>query len=616
LIATAGVKPAPPYVPIFAVVQCLLGALCACSLTFGAPPAPDSTKWLAVHTPHFTVLTAANAKTAERWAADLERFRVGLAEVMPVDPKRLTPVMVVIFPDEKAFRPYKLLQNGKPAEIGGYFARTDYVNAIGLAQDLSGAETRRTIFHEATHWFSSARQERLPVWLEEGLAELFSTFLADDKQFMIGDSLLAHVRYLREVRLPSLARVMNTARDRLNYDDRERTGQFYATAWLFTHWAMFGDPSPGPASLRRYVEELHRGTDPDAAFKAAFGGDYDAIDRQLATYLKKGKYIRKIYPLPQNAVAMEPPKAASPLEVDYALGALLLVGQGPASALPHFVRAIESAPDDPRGWEALGFVYLQQGRKADAFDAFDHAARAGSKLALVWNNRAALRQEMEHSEEFVVTTDGSSFAPAAEDFRQALELDPLCQSAYQGLAGVTYGVEPFDPKDLARMERGLREFPEDRWIAVGRAAARLRSGKVSEGEAELKQILQEAERLPVRVRRLAENVLENEKLKTLSARAERYYREQKYTELVAEFDEALMDPAISPQNRAGLRSMRKQADQSRRISEAVTACNAGRLEDALVLLHGVLDEQPATGLIRVEAENLLKQITAIGVRPR
>jgi tetratricopeptide (TPR) repeat protein len=596
-------------------IRCIL-ALCACSVTFGAPRTAETSGWLAVHTPHFTVLTAANAKTAERWAADLERFRVGLAEVMPVDPKRLTPVMVVIFPDEKAFRPYKLLQNGKPAEIGGYFARTDYVNAIGLAQDLSGAETRRTIFHEATHWFSSARQERLPVWLEEGVAELFSTFLADDKQFMVGDALPAHVRYLREVRLPSLARVTNTARDRINYDDRERTGQFYATTWLFTHWAMFGDPSPGPVSLRRYVDELHRGSDPDAAFKTAFGGDYDTIDRQLATYLKKGKYIRKIYPLPQNAVAMEPPKPATSMEVDYALGALLLVGQGPDAAMPHFLRAIEFAPDDPRGWEALGFVHLQQGRKADAYDAFDHAARAGSKLALVWSNRAALRQEIERVGEFVLTTDGASFAPAAADFRTAIDLDPLCQAAYQGLAGVTYGVEPFDPKDLVRMERGLRSFPEDRWIAVGRAAALLRSGNASAGEAELKRILEETEHLPLKVRQLAENVLENEKLKTLTVRAERYYREQRFAELVAELDQALIDPTISRQNRAGLRSMRKQADQSRRISEAVTACNAGKLEDALALLHGVLDEQPATGTIRLEAERLLKQITAVEVRPR
>ena len=54
--------------------------------------------------------------------------------------------------------------------------------------------------------------------------------------------------------------------------------------------------------------------------------------------------------------------------------------------------------------------------------------------------------------------------------------------------------------------------------------------------------------------------------------------------------------------------MRKQADQSRRISDAVTAYNAGKSRDALVLLHGVLDDQPVTGAIRLEAERLLKQI--------
>jgi predicted Zn-dependent protease len=166
------------------------------------------------------------------------------------------------------------------------------------------------------------------------------------------------------------------------------------------------------------------------------------------------------------------------------------------------------------------------------------------------------------------------------------------------------------------MERGLQAFPDDHWIAVGHAAALLRSGKASAGEAELKKVLQENEHLPLKVRRLAENVLESEKLKTLTARAERYCRDQKYTELVAELDEALVDSTISQQKRAELRIMRKQADQSRRISDAVTAYNAGNPADARVLLHSVLDEQPANGAIRVEAERLLKQITALEVRPR
>jgi len=56
--------------------------------------------------------------------------------------------------------------------------------------------------------------------------------------------------------------------------------------------------------------------------------------------------------------------------------------------------------------------------------------------------------------------------------------------------------------------------------------------------------------------------------------------------------------------------MRRQADQSRRISEAVTAYNAGKFDTARELLHRVLAEPPATGAIRIETERLLKQIAA------
>jgi tetratricopeptide (TPR) repeat protein len=597
-------------------VRGLIGA--ALCLAAGALATAKAPEWTVVNTPHFTVLTSGAVSAAQTWAEELERFRLGLGRIMPANAARLRPVVVVVFPTDKAFRPYKILQNGKPAAIGGYFSRSDSVNAISLAQDSDPKETRRIIFHEATHWFLSTRDEPLPEWLEEGIAEVFSTFAADEKQFTVGDAIGGHVRYLRAEGLPPLRQLLGTSRGKMNYNDLDRTGQFYAGSWLFAHWVTFGAKAPGEASLARYLELMKSSRDPEAAFAGAFGGDYAAVDRLVLRYLLDGRYVRRRFALPAEPLAIAAPRPATEGEVEYALGALLLGARGPAAGLPRLRRAAELDAGNPRGWEVLGFAQLRLNDHGAALAAFDHATAAGSRLALVWSNRAALRQETEHAPgDLMRTTDESEFLRDAEDYRRAIELDPRCLHAYQGLAGVVYGLEPRDARDLARLEQGVRLFPTDVWVAMGRAVARLRSDAPAEGEAELRRLLAETSGLPATVRRLGESALEGERLKVLYAHIGRLNGQRRFAELVGELDAALADGTISTQNRSSLRAIRRETDQMRRLDDAVKALNSGRSDEAAALLRAVLAEPPATWIIRKEAQRLLQAAAvASGERSR
>ena len=53
---------------------------------------------------------------------------------------------------------------------------------------------RRTIFHEGVHWFLSGTKTRNPVWLDEGLAEVFSTFRAEKDRAAWGQAIPEHFR--------------------------------------------------------------------------------------------------------------------------------------------------------------------------------------------------------------------------------------------------------------------------------------------------------------------------------------------------------------------------------------------------------------------------------------
>ncbi|HWA84659.1 MAG TPA: hypothetical protein VG710_00435 [Opitutus sp.] len=553
------------------------------------------------------VLTEGKPATAQRWADDLERFRAALGRMVPVDQARLTPVAVVIFPNDKAFRPYKMLQNGKPAEVGGFFSNANGVRAIGLAVDYDSDQTRRVIFHEATHWFYSARAERLPPWLEEGIAEVFSTFHADGSHFTVGDAIANHVDFLRNNDLEPLAKLFGTAQADIDYHERDRAGLFYAESWLVVHWAMFGEGSPGADSLSRYVTALKTARSSEAAFAAAFGGDYRTIDHRLAVYLRSGEYIRRSYVLrAADLVASEPPRPATEGEVEYALGALQLGGRGAPEALPHLERAVALEPANVAAWEALGFARLAQDEKDAALAAFDHATRLGSHNALVWHNHAVLRQEAElPAGEFVVTTNWEMFNESARDYRQAIALDPRCQPAYEGLAGVVYGAQPADAADLARLEQGRRFFPGDRMITTGVAAAQLRVGDRAAATKDLRAIFDAADAAPA-VRQLARSALEGEVLAKVKAQFESTQRDRRYADLIAGIDEALKEDVLAPENRRALVAQRHEVDQWRRLDAAVNLVNSGRRAEAAVAVRMILDEPPANGIMRQEAERVLK----------
>lgn len=566
-------------------------------------------QWTIVRSKYFTVVTSSWPYDAQQWAGQLERFRVAMGQIYPAHSERLRPVTMVIFPDSASFRPYKMLNRlGQPAAIGGFFVQSEYVSAIAVAVDVSPSETRRVIFHEATHWFQSTRDDPLPAWLEEGIAEVFSTFVADGKNYMVGDSIHEHVRYLRAGNLPKLTQLMGLTRDSLDYNQDDRTGKFYAESWLFVHWNMFGEGSAGAQAVPKYLELLKRAKTAEQAFAGAFGGDYKTVGQRLERYLASGKYTRKAYPLRvEDLCPIEPPRPATEVEVEVALGAVALGGRGPQAALPHLRRATELDPKNVQGWELLGAAALGADDKATALAAYDQAARLGSQIAMVWCNRAALRQEAEHpAGEFITTTDASTLTADAADFRKAIDLDPRYQPAYGGLAGVEYSAEPFDPADVQRFERGRALYPDDGDVAVGGALAHLRAGDKVRGEAELKELLMR-ESLPKRDRQLAENAFEGEKLRVVQEHIRTYNEERRFAELVAELDRALADDAIGPQNRQTIRSARKQAEELRRMDAAVQAMNDGHPADAIPLLRSVLDDSPSSWMTRNEAERLLKQ---------
>lgn len=566
--------------------------------------------WIAVETEHFTVLTGGAPAPAENWARELEMFRLGLSKIMPANAAKLQPVAVVLFPNDAAFQPFKPVQNGRSAPVAGFFARADGVNAIGLSASRQAEETRRVIFHEATHWFSNALDEPLPVWLDEGTAEVYATFhVTGEREFVVGEPPPDSGRLLRAQGLPPLEALVNRPRDRLDLNGGEETARFYAEAWLFVHWLMFGEGSPGTGAILHYREELRATGDPARAFAAAFGGNYGDVQQRLEDYMASGRYIRQKFALAAGEVVrVSAARPVRPGEVEFALGALLLGAQGAPAALPYLQRAVALNPSESRRWSSLAFAQLRNHDDAGALLSLDRATAMGSPDALVWTNRAALRLESHRSGNGMgFRADGPVLGAAAADYRQALALDSLCRAAYVGLAGVAAGAVPADARDVGRLRRGRELFPHDPMIRVGYACVRLAKEPIA-AERELQAVLRQKTLSPA-TRLIAEGALQGQRWTRLAAEIATQSAARNYAAVVQAIDAGLA-AGFSEPNRRELVALRRQADQMRRIQDAVDAMNRGEIERARGLLQAVAAEGPATTEIRDETQRLWRECEA------
>ena len=143
---------------------------------------PRSSSWRQIVTPDLIVVGNAPTGELKRILSELTRFRDTLARMFP-DAAVTSPVptRVVVLRDYDEFRRFQPRDSrGRPqANVGGYFSRGADVNSIVLPASR-GESSLETIFHEYTHYFVSRNvRAQIPGWLNEGLADFYSTFRGD-----------------------------------------------------------------------------------------------------------------------------------------------------------------------------------------------------------------------------------------------------------------------------------------------------------------------------------------------------------------------------------------------------------------------------------------------------
>jgi len=327
--------------------------------------APASAEWRRVNSPNFIVVGDVSARDLRATATKLEGFREALRRVLPaVTSSSPVPTVVVVFPTDEAFAPFKPTYQGKPKAIAGYAAPGSGISYIAMLN--AGEYSDHVIFHEYTHMMIANAVTRVPVWLNEGLAEFYSSFALLDggKRAQIGRPLAEHLRALNgSIRVPLVDLLKADASSPL-YNEENRASDFYAESWALTHMLLNGQPSRS-TELSDYLQRVNNGASEAQAWEQVFGTA--RTENQLRQYVIRPTYMTGVVDFAEKITSVAVTEAVlSPASAASFLAGLEL-RLSPDAAAKRLDRALMQEPANALANAVMARVDLARNESTNAF---------------------------------------------------------------------------------------------------------------------------------------------------------------------------------------------------------------------------------------------------------
>jgi tetratricopeptide (TPR) repeat protein len=339
-------------------------------------------RWIDLRTTNFVIFSHAGERATRAIASDLEELHAVLGTLSSLDLSSPIPTYIYVFRDDRDFKPYKPLRQGRPSTLSGYFgprALGNYIAIDGNARrDATGI-----VYHEYVHYFVANNLPGLPLWFEEGLAELYSSLRIRGKTVEFGFPDPYHLVLLRNSPLISLHELLTADHHSELYNARDRKSMFYAQSWALVHYLLVGSDerrNQTPAFLDLVVA----GVPPAEALARAFDTDERGLEKELRSYSQREFFSHLESPVSIDVDLPMTLRRMSHADVLYRLGDLLAEQEEPRpEASGYFEAAVEVDPRHGLSWSALGVLAEQHARWDDAREFHDRALEASPEEFLV-----------------------------------------------------------------------------------------------------------------------------------------------------------------------------------------------------------------------------------------
>jgi tetratricopeptide (TPR) repeat protein len=426
-------------------ITLLLAALCtlpsgitgASTRLLAAPQTRDT--WRSVRTNNLFVIGNADPEKLRQVAAWLEFFHSAFARLVSrnvLNPS--VPTTVIIFRDNASFVPFKPLYQGRPTNVAGFFQPGDDVNYIAILLDPSERDPYSTAFHEYVHLHVRDNIPEAPLWLNEGLAELYGSLQFSGNDALLGAPLGYYTRLLRDHELLPLNTLLSIGTNSPHYNEQEKSGIFYGQSWALVHYLMLGDRGR-QEQFRRFLSLVGRGEAAAKAIEDTYGISLQTLEQELRAYVRRGDFS------PQRVASVDNPEAyasytamqrvsLSEGEANYYLGDLLLHTGRESDAERYFKQAITLDPGFVPAYASLGLLSVRQRRYEEAKKYFQKAVVSPQSYMVHYLYAYVLSREGASPTGRISEYSRENAAVMRDQLQRSIKLTPDYAPAYYLLA--------------------------------------------------------------------------------------------------------------------------------------------------------------------------------------
>jgi tetratricopeptide (TPR) repeat protein len=364
-----------------------------------------SEQWIKLETPHFELYTTAGEKKGREAILYFEQVRSFFLQSSPSKHAPEFPVRIVAFRSESQYKPYRMNEGSVAYYAPG--RDRDYI----VMQDIS-SELYPAAIHEYTHLIVKHTGLKLPVWLNEGWADLYSSLTPKGSKAEVGVLLPGRVQALLTTKwlpLDVLAAVDNNSP---MYNERNKAGIFYAESWLLVHMLYLS--SDYRDNFTKFVLAMANGQDTAQSFQSVYGKGLKEVASDLNRYIGSDRFYAALFDVKLEKSAENPQVSdVTAVDSELVLADLLSMVHKPEEARRIYGQLAKDNPDNPEVQESLGYMDLRTGNGESARQYFARALAAGTKNAQMCYDYALLESQ---------TAAGAK--AAIPILRRAVELKP------------------------------------------------------------------------------------------------------------------------------------------------------------------------------------------------
>src|SRR5271170_1886845 len=184
--------------------------------------------WTRLASPNFEMYTTAGERSARDTIRYFEQVRSFFAQMMPHALEKPAPLRILVFNSLKDYEPYRL--NDYATAFYHATADHDYI-----VMSHAGEETFPTAIHEYVHLIARHSKLNFPPWLNEGIAEPYSTLRPAGDKVLVGALIPGRYQALLRGRGVPLEIILAAGHDSPYYNEKDKAGNLYNEGWALTH---------------------------------------------------------------------------------------------------------------------------------------------------------------------------------------------------------------------------------------------------------------------------------------------------------------------------------------------------------------------------------------------